>query len=150
MKTAFRLLVLCLPLLNVACGEERAQPAQSAWQRRATKAAEAVMDGEGLGEKLRTILHPTGKNGDLTKVCIGNDGPGIVVTMEVRWAGGLVGSLYTTIVTWRLNEKVGHVSATVDRDDALVRASEKRRAYLDEFCRTKLLKAFEEELAKQK
>jgi hypothetical protein len=121
--------VLCLA--SAVRGEEGA-----AWQEKAAKAVKAAVD-DSVALKIREILHPTGKGGELKNATTEVDGDGILATIAVSWRGGVSGNGYTTIVRWRFT-KSAHISSSVDSDTAPIKAKEANKIQMDDYLRMKV------------
>jgi hypothetical protein len=123
-------MAVALCLTSVARGEE------SAWQKNAAKAVKAKVD-DGVALKIRQILHPTGKGGELKSVTTEADGDGLLALIAVSWRGGKSGSAYATTIRWRFT-KSSHVSSAVDADTALIKAREANKNQMDDYLRQKV------------
>jgi hypothetical protein len=122
--------VLCLA--HAVRGEEEG----SVWQRKAAKALKAKVD-DGVALKIRQIIHPTGKGGELKSVTTQVDGEGILAMIAISWRGGASGTGYTTTVRWRFTASA-HVSSNVDSDTAPIKAREANKNQMDDYFRQKV------------
>jgi hypothetical protein len=122
--------VLCLA--HAVHGEEGG----SVWQSKAAKALKAKVD-DSVALKLRQILHPTGKGGELKNITSEADGDGILAMIAISWRGGVSGTAYTTTVRWRFSPSA-HVSSNVDSDTAPIKAREANKIQMDDYLRQKV------------
>ena len=118
----------------------------SGWQKKAEKALTASVN-DGVAEKIRTITHTTGKNGEVKSLSVEADGTGVVVSIAIRWNGGVLGTLYTTVIRWRFNS-TDHLSSGVESDTAPGKVGQEKMTQLDDYLRKKLLPQVYELIAK--
>jgi len=124
-------MVVVLCLASVVRGEK-----SSAWQQTAMKAVKAKVD-DSVALKIRQLLHPTGKGGELKSVTAEVDGDGVLAMIAVSWQGGFSGGAYTTTIRWRFT-KSEHISSTVDSDTAPIKAKEANKNQMDDYFRQKV------------
>ena len=124
-------MVVVLCLASVVRGEK-----SSAWQQTAMKAVKAKVD-DSVALKIRQLLHPTGKGGELKNITSEADGDGILAMIAISWRGGVSGTAYTTTVRWRFSPSA-HVSSNVDSDTAPIKAREANKIQMDDYLRQKV------------
>ncbi len=78
--------------------------------------------------------HPTGENPSISSVRVvrSYDGAFLNVVVTLWWNGGITGTNYTTMVTWRV-DGTRHLQACVTSDDAVFKVSRENKLRLNTY-----------------
>jgi zinc-ribbon domain len=110
------------------------------WADRADSALRAMMGGQSaqvIATSIRRITHPSGESERLTDFEVRKVSDGLSVRFNVAWNGGILGTAYSTVVIWELNEHQ-HVRAVVTQDNGPFGVDGENKQRLEEYFRTEV------------
>ena len=108
------------------------------WPVRAKTMLERMLSGgsaEPVASSSLAAIHPTGKSPKLAGFEVLPNGDGLSVKMKIDWQGGILGTAYSTIIVWELNEK-NHIRAAATQDNSPTGIADPNAKQLDDYFRT--------------
>ena len=130
--------------LMLACATEAAE--RTAWQIKAEIAVRHVLSDE-IGEKIRAILTPVGKNTRVTDITVEPDGDGALAKFTLKWTGIVIAVDYSAVLRWRFTRDA-HIISGIDSLVGLGLTTDKTKRELDDYLRTKLYPLVKAEAAR--
>ncbi len=132
MKT--KLFLPALALITVLTFTAKADDWLDLMARRIIASLDDPCNRARLARGILCRTHPTGENPSisLVRVVRSYDGASLNVVVTLWWNGGITGTNYTTVVTWRVCG-TQHLQACVTSDDAVFKVSRENKLRLNTY-----------------